>query len=177
MNNGKTSNHQSPQVMRIFYGKDCLCKENGTAKQYVYRHKLVYKTIGFHPRDYRVGGFDDNLLRIINSLNVVVNHHLGSEWKNFNFDFIFLEIKLYLINGMYNDKNGRKMIFDDNKVIQTGWCRFLRKYNDLKLNDNDVHIPNKTTRGDHAVMTYTLGSIRDLTIKLHLKNKHQPELE
>ena len=120
MNNDKMSNHQFPHAKQIFYEKDCIFRENGIAKQYVYQPKSVYETTGFNPRDYFASGFDDNLLKIVNHLNVVVKHHLGSQCGNSDLEFNFLEIKLYLGNSMYEDKNGKMMVGDDNKVINTG---------------------------------------------------------
>ena len=162
MNNSEMANHQSPQALRIFYGKDCGFSENGITKRYVYGPKSVFNTTGFHLRDYRVSGFDDILSAVIQNLTVVVKHHLGSKWIDFNFDFNFLEIKLYLSNSMYIDEDGKRLVGDNNKTIRTDQCRFVKIQNDLEFDNNKKHLPNKTSRGDHPIVTYTLGSSREL---------------
>ena len=122
MNNSEMANHQSPQALRIFYGKDCGFSENGITKRYVYGPKSVFNTTRFHPREYRVSGFDDILSAVIQKLTVVVKHHLGSEWIDFNFDFNFLEIKLYLSNSMYIFAQGTLVCGMHAKMIKLKKC-------------------------------------------------------
>ena len=82
----------------------------------MYGPKSVYKSTWFHLNDYYVSGFGLDLLRIIDSLNVVFEHDLGTKWSKFDFDFNFLEIKVYLSNSMYYDENGKMIVVNNDST-------------------------------------------------------------
>ena len=52
-------------------------------------------------------------------------------------------------------------------------CKIVREHNDLEFDDNGVHLVNETSRGDHPIMTYTMGLTRNLKFRWHSKEKNE----
>ena len=167
MNNHEICNHKSPQAIQIFYGNDCQYLKKGITKRYVYGLKSVHKTTRIHPNNYRVNRFDEDLFEIIDRLKFVVKHALGSEWKKFQLDFNFLEMKIYLSNSMYGYAK------ENRTNTQSFRCKIIREHNDLEFDDYGVHLVNETFRRDHPIVTYTMESTRNLKFRWHSKGRNK----
>ena len=66
--------HQSPQALRIFFGKEVDSERNrkGKSIRYAYGPRAVNDSTGMHPKDYHVHPFDDLIDDIITDLVFVL---------------------------------------------------------------------------------------------------------
>lgn len=169
LNNNVRSNHQSRQAIRIFFGKDVNSIDDVTVvRRYIYGPMAVLETTGLHPKDYRVHPFSPLLIEISEELTKIVRQELCDD---FDFDFNFMEIKVYVGKDMFCDENGVRLQDDNGAFIRDDNNQTVGLHNDLVFNDAGDQSCNDTSRGDHPIATFTLGSTRKLVFHWLKKKK------
>ena len=186
-------NYQSPQAMRIFYGrnlekvrlKEAQC-EGFVVKRPIYGPLSVMKTTGQHPANgFKVYPFTPELEEIQLKIASDIRRHLPQKrWKNVKLDFNFLEIKIYLGGDIFcNDSDAPIMVGSGKlaKPLRTDSNKLVGLHNDLRFSDAGIQDPTDTANGNHPTVTLTIGSERDLTFvrmtKQREKIKFKPDTE
>jgi len=171
LNNNARYNHQSKQALRKFFGKDGKLIDKDTIERCIYGPKAVLNTTGLHPKDYRVYPFSSELIEITKLLTKIVKEELGPAYDDFEFDFNFMEIKMYLGKDMFQDANGNPIQDNGGDSIRVDNNQSVGPHNDLVFDDNGKQDSKDTARGDHPISTFTLGSTRKLIIRWFKKGK------
>jgi len=169
-------NYQSPQAMRIFYGRNLEkvpLRENRCdghiVKRPIYGPLSVITTTGQHPvNGFKVFPFTPELEQIQADLAQEVRRHLPRErWKNVDLDFNFLEIKVYLGRDVFCDAESGAPITvgsgKHGKPLRTDCNKSVGLHSDLSFSDAGIQDPRDTANGNHPTATFTIGSERHLT--------------
>eukprot|EP00536_Pseudo-nitzschia_multiseries_P016127 jgi/Psemu1/44934/gm1.44934_g len=157
--------HQTPQAMRVFYGRENGDKDKDISIRTIYGPMAVLRTTGFHPDSFVVRPFCERLQEISDLLASVVSKHPGIS-DFLPLDFNFLEIKIYKGKDVFchpGTETPFQMVVDGKqKPIRIDCNKSVRLHNDWNFDNNGKQHPNDTARGDHPVVTLTIGSTRDL---------------
>ena len=148
--------HQSPQALRICFGKDVGSDRNwkGKSIRYAYGPRAVNDSTDMHPKDYHVHPFDDLIHDIITDLVFVLRYELGEDFDDFKFEFNFLEIKMYLGKNIFKNDNNNSVILDNDKNELKLKCYNLVGYHrDLIFGDNVEQCRSDTARPNHQIVT------------------------
>ncbi|VEU38602.1 unnamed protein product [Pseudo-nitzschia multistriata] len=182
--------HQSPQAMRIFFGKEYPkhCRNQSKHKhkhargppkkevlRSIYGPLSVLRTTGFHPmRDFKVRPFTPEIAAICRLLEQELSRHprFSKQEEAREFDFNFLEIKLYKGRDIFTDPLTKRPFRDDhNQPIRVDCNKSVGLHNDCSFDDDGNQDPRDTARGDHPIATITIGSPRELTFVQMEKRK------
>ena len=163
--NDARMNHQSKQAIRIFFGREGKIINEDVVERYIYGPKAVMTTTGLHPSNYRVYPFTPLLVKIVDQLTKIIQEELGPEWADFNFDFNFMEIKVYQGKDMFRDENDNPIKDDNDESIRDDNNQSVGLHNDLNIKDNGKQSKKDTARGDHPIVTYNVGSTRNLVFR------------
>ena len=137
---------QFPQAMRIFYGKSSPLNRFFDQRP-AYGLTSILRSTGMRPFDLRVRPFTEEIIALIAHLQRAVEPRLvGTRYEKCQFDFNFLEVKLYL---------GEKLV-ERNSTTTVG------AHTDCVFDDNGQQSPNDSSRGDHLTMILTFGYPREL---------------
>ena len=163
--------HQSPQALRIFFGKEVDSERNrkGKSIRYAYGPRAVNDSTGMHPKDYHVHPFDDLIDDIITDLVFVLRYELGKDFEDFQFEFNFLEIKMYLGKQIFKDDNNLVILDQDKKKLNWKCNNSVGYHRDLIFRDNGEQRRSDTARPDHPIVTYNVGCTRKLRFKWWIK--------
>jgi hypothetical protein len=173
-------NYQSPQAIRIFFGRDKVV-DNNVVMRPIYGPLSVLKTTGQHPTEaFKVYAFPPELERIRLDLIEEVKGHLGgaslvsaataseeapaTKGSVGDLDFNFLEIKVYMGRDIFCcDNYDRPIMGEDNVPLRVDCNKSVGLHNDLNFSDEGIQDPHDTASGEHPIVTVTVGSERDLT--------------
>ena len=135
-----------PQAMRLFFGRSKTISQFLDERS-AYGLKSMLQSTGMRPYDVRVQPFTDDINTIINHIETALEPALvGTKYENCNFDFNFLEIKLYL---------GEKLVGEhSNKTVGA--------HTDCIFDDNGNQSIKDSARGDHLTVVLTFGYPRKL---------------
>ncbi len=149
------------------FGEDITQTEKHVNERlYSYGLLSILSTTGFHPsRDMKVRPFSRRLESIVVSLEEEIKKHLpaDSKYHTTNLNFNSLEVKVYHGKDVFRGSDGRPLVDDDGNRIRVDCNKKVNLHNDLCFNDEGKQSPNDTARGDHPIVTLTIGSSRALT--------------
>ena len=167
-------NYQSPQAMRIFFGRT---KEQRKLRQRQWVERPIYgpmgvlKSTGPHPTGgLRVLPFTEEIDNIISAICKEIERRRRKEPNEptqimaSNFDFNFMEIKIYVGKDVFSDENGKSLMGIDNEPLRNDCNKKVNLHNDLRFDDDANQHKDDTANGSHPTVTYTIGSARELTM-------------
>jgi len=157
-------NHQTPQAIRIFFGMNGREVDDQVVMRRIYGPMSVVKTTGPHPsKGYRVYPFSPELISIRNVLTEELRRHISPHQLNgVDLDFNFMEIKMYKGKDIFQDDSGNPITDINNKPVRTDCNKSVGMHNDLNFADDGTQNKDDTAHGNHPILTYTLGSGREL---------------
>ena len=116
-------------------------------KESLYSLNLMFRTTGMRPYDIPVQPFTDKIDSIVSYIEVAVQPALqGTKYKNCEFDFNFLEIKLYM---------GKQLVGENcNKSVGA--------HTDCIFDNKGKQSVNDSARGEHLTTILTFRYPRQL---------------
>ena len=168
-NGEKDEFHQTPLILS--FGMNGIEVDKKVVMRRIYGPMAVVKTTGPHPsQGFRVYPFSPELISIRTFLTEELRRHLSPHQLNgVDLDFNFMEIKIYKGRDIFQDDSGNPITDINNKPVRTDCNKSVGMHNDLDFADDGTQTKNDTARGNHPILTYTLGSGRELI--LHRKKK------
>ena len=135
-----------PQAMRLFFGKSEMITQHFD-KRPSYGLDSMLRTTGMRPYDIRVQPFTNTIESIVSYIEKAVKPLLlGTKYENCDFDFNFLEIKLYM---------GKQLVGENcNKSVGA--------HTDCIFDDKGKQSVNDSARGEHLTTILTFGYPRQL---------------
>lgn len=161
-----TEKNFGEKPMEIDYNYDYNDYDDETIeKRYSYGLLSIINTTGFHPtRDMKVHPFSPRLERIVGLLEEELRKHLSKDCKyRDKLNFNSLEVKIYHGKDMFWDETGKPLSDDAGNPIRDDCNNQVNLHNDLCFDDNGFQSLDDTARGDHPIVTLTIGSERRLT--------------
>ena len=169
MNNKGKLNLQYPQAIRLFFSESTPTKDSKLDVRFIYGVNAVLKSTGMHPDDYIVNPFSLCLQKIKSLLSRLTKQELGKDYAKFEFDFNFMEIKIYLGNDIFQDSMGNQLIDMYGIPLEFGKCNSVGLHNDVERKDNGSQFLTDSSEGDHPIATFALGATRTLNFQVHGK--------
>ena len=143
-------------------------KADNIEELYSYGLLSVLTTTGFHPtQNVKVRPFCESLQEIARLLTEEVKKHLKPNPEHYTdeLDFNHMEVKLYHGKDIYRDKDGCPLKNNEGKEIRDDCNKIVNFHNDLSFNDQGEQSLSDTAKGDHPIVTLTIGATRKLTFK------------
>jgi len=173
--NSVRENFQSPQAVRIFFAKDCvkavarIVDDSGVnrsiVRRYAYGPTAVLTSTGFHPSSgYKVRPLSGDMKTAMLALEQYIEILSGKTTK-----FNVVEVKMYLGKDMFPAKDDMIGKIRNNSSMQVG------SHCDLQFDNNQKQKTSDSARGDHNIVTYTIGSPRDYIVQAYQTDNSMPK--
>ena len=140
-----------PQAMRVFFGKTVMTEVGRggiiRAVRPAYGLTSILATTGMRPNDLRVRPFNSDIDTIILYLEKAVSPYLeGTKYEGSEFDFNFMEAKLYFGNNFVTGNSNQS----------------VGAHTDCQFNDKGQQLESDSARGDHLTLVLAIGEPRML---------------
>ena len=164
-------NYQSPQAICVFYGRNKHKESTGDATvRAAYGSIAVISSTGPHPTTgYKVFPFTSVIERMSAAMVELVRRS-NKVKTNTKTDFNFLEIKIYLGEDMFEDKDNVTKSEKGKQCLRRDCAKVVNYHNDVRYRDNGLPKNNETVLADHPTVTYSCGSSRQLVFERSTKD-------
>ena len=164
-------NYQSPQAICVFYGRNKHKESTVDATvRAAYGSIAVISSTGPHPTTgYKVFPFTSVIERMSAAMVELVqrSNKVQTTTKT---DFNFLEIKIYLGEDMFEDKDNVTTTEKGNQRLRRDCAKLVNYHNDVRFRDNGLPQNNETVMADQPTVTFSCGSNRQLVFGRSTKN-------
>ncbi len=145
---------------------------SGVISRVIYGASSVMKTTGPWPTNYRVFPLDDEMKMFVKEFLTEIRRHRQNEYKSFDFQFNFLEIKIYLGPKMFQTDSGETLLDWNGKPLNKKSNKIIRAHCDVQFDDNGIQKESDSVNGMHPTLTYNIGCTRKLEF-IRLRKRSQ----